>query len=145
MDLTQLVSIVSDLLAPHLGALLAGGASRGAQAAYEEAEAIWELLVGREHPSVPSLKTAAQALTEDADDEAAQALFAKRLLKRVSDDRELVQRLTDALGGDAGVQSVVAQRGAHVARIKQFLVGPGEQTVHVTDAATAEDITQRKR
>jgi hypothetical protein len=152
MDIVHLAASVTTTLAPYLSKLLASavavgqwGVGEGKAHAAGIARELWSVI--KPHlVSAPKLESSARVVADDADDEDARALFAKRLAEQLAENAQLLQQIEAVFARhEEALQQVTADSGALVRRVQQTMEGGGKQIVRASDGAAVEDVLMSKR
>jgi len=154
-DIGQTAAAVVTTLAPFTPFLIevgkAGGEAlaeviieKGGEAAWKKAQVLWGRLRARfgDDPEVTSAATMVAAKPED---EARQTMLAEVLGARLHENPALAQELSDLLGGQEGVQQVLANRSSWVEDVTQRMKGSGKQIVQASDDSVIKDVRQIKQ
>jgi len=154
VDIGQITAAAVAALAPFLPYLIdagkfSGGAlaemvvQEGGEAAWKKAQTLWGKLKTHlgDDPEVTSAATMVVARPED---ETRQTMLAKVLGDRLQASPELAQEILSLLGGQEGVQKVLADRSSWVEDVSQRMKGTGTQTVEAKDHSVIRGVRQIK-
>jgi len=114
----------------------------GGDAAWKTAQTLWSKITGKykDDAEVHSLATLVSTKPED---ESYQMLLAKALGTRLEQDPNFTREIFNLLGGQKGIQKVLADKGSFVANVAQHMKGAaGEQTTSATDHSTIYGVNQ---
>jgi hypothetical protein len=114
----------------------------GGEAAWNKAKTVWEKLTGH-YGKDPEVKSLATLVSTNPADESYQALLAKALGKRLEQSPDFAQEILNALGGQRGIQEVLADKSAFVKDVKQRMATPGgRQTIRGGENSTIINVDQ---
>ncbi|CCD95766.1 conserved hypothetical protein [Bradyrhizobium sp. ORS 375] len=154
IDAAALTSIVVSTITPLLPYLskaveIAGKgvveaiSKAGGEAAWKRAQGVWTQLTDASGTD-PKLKGAVELLAADPADEDSLDMFRKTLGLRLANDPALRDTLVAALGGERGVQEMIARGGSRISGSAQQLQGDGRQAIQAFDNSVVENSTQVK-
>lgn len=152
IDIAHLAAATAATLAPFMPYLVdvgkAGGqklaeviAEKGGELAWTRAQRIWDKITTR-WSNDPVLTSAATMVAVEPNDESVQMLLTKQLVSRLETESGLAKEIFDLLGGNTGVQEVVADNQSWIENVVQELQGRGTQSVHITGGSKGIGIRQ---
>jgi hypothetical protein len=123
-DIGQIAAATVAALAPFLPYLIDAGrfsgealaemiVQKGGEAAWKKAQVLWGRVTAR-FGDDPEVQSAATMVAAKPEDETRQTLLAKVLSARLAGNPELAQEILALLGGEKGVQQVIADRSSWV-------------------------------
>ena len=74
-----------------------------------------------------------------------QEMFAEILAARLQQDPDLAKELIDLMGGQEGIQQVIADRNSTIKDVSQDMKGSGKQTVQADNKSRIEGVKQVKQ
>jgi len=116
----------------------------GGEAVWEKAQTIWSKFTGR-YGDDEEVNTAAKMVALKPTDENRQESLAEVLGERLKENPELAQEIFNLMGGQKGIQEVLAGENAFVQKIKQRMANSGgRQTVSGGKNSTIIDVDQQQ-
>lgn len=156
VDAGQVAATTVTALAPFTPFLIevgkAGGqrfadilAEKGGEAAWEEAQALWEKVKGH-FGKDPEVTGALTLVASKPDDENRQTMLAEVLSVRLKEHPEIAEEIFNLLGNRQTVQQVLAERESSVEDVDQEITGlSGSQTVSARDKSVIKGVKQNIR
>ena len=140
----EIATATATALAPYLPKLLKGAevvgekfaegiASKAGELTIGKVTEIWSKLKSR-FVKQPALENAASLVASQPDDKTYQTVFAKTLATYLQQDPDFSKELAGLLGGEKGVQQVLADKGSLIEDVTQEMEGSGSQSVSATDS-----------
>ena len=154
MDIGLIASAVGATLAPFTPFLLnisiEGGkklaevmAEKGGEAAWNKAQSSWHKIKDRAGDD-PKVQGAALMVSAGPEDVSAQAILVRALDACLRKYPDLAQELADLLGGEPGIQQVLANQDSWVQDVAQQMRGGGEQTIQAENGSRIIGVRQIK-
>jgi hypothetical protein len=114
VNYVQTAAAVVSILAPFTPYLIEGakGAAKGfggelGKGAFEKAKVVWNK-IKTHHGDDPKIKGAVLVLSADPEDETSKHVLTKAIAERLKEDGKFAQELLDVMGGQEGIQLVLA-------------------------------------
>jgi hypothetical protein len=152
IDVVTVASGVVTVISPFLPYLMSLGNStqkkleevvtkEGGEFVWKQAKTLWEKIKGRfqDDPEVTGAATLTAAAPQN---ETYQQVLVQVLAKKLESSSDLAEELLKLMGGEAGVQRVIAGNEAWIANIKQKMAGSGMQEVKGGDKSVLLGIEQ---
>lgn len=139
--IVELATAATVFLTPYL---VEGGkaiAAKAGEAAVEKASQLWKRLIASAGQPEELNRTIGRASAAPADP-GARAELAKALAGVLRQNPDLASELAELLGGEDGVQRIVATHHGLVANVSQELGSAGEQIIEARDEATVRNARQ---
>jgi hypothetical protein len=145
-EIVTIGTAAASVLAPFAPYLVEAGkkfSAKVGEKAWEQAEMLWKKIQGSGEN--PKIKGAAYMVSADPTNEETLKLLAKALAEKFEEDPQLAQEVKAMLGGEPGLQEVLASGGSWVEEIQQEMTGPGTQRVEASDNSTIRGVVQKKQ
>ncbi|WP_437623823.1 hypothetical protein [Sorangium sp. So ce1151] len=147
-DYASLAQAVVTLLAPHLAALMTkvtgSIAEKTADAAWNKAGSIWDKVKGLFGHGT-EVQGAATLVQNQPNEPQYREILSKVLAKRLESEPALAGELAAILGGQEGVNRILAEGGSTIRNVEQDNRGSGTNTVEARNQSVIEGILQRHR
>ncbi len=130
----QISMAVTTILAPFAPYLVEGGkkfAGKAGEAAWIQAQKIWTFISSRDRDGA-KLTPAARLLSIDGNSAAYRSAFAEALRSKLHSDPTLARELCEILGGDHGIQELIATEGGSIENATQQMEKAGRQSQKAT-------------
>jgi len=118
-------------------------AAKGGEAAWQKAQSLWGKIKAR-FGNDAEVQSAATMVATKPEDETRQQMLAEVLAGRLKEQPTLAEELLEALGGQKGVQQVLADKSSWVEDITQRMKGSGEQIVKASNDSVIKGVRQIK-
>jgi len=116
-------------------------AEKGGESAWNKAGEIWKKIKDRSKDD-PEVEMAAKMIAFDPENEDRQAELVSVLTKRLQKDKELLEQLSELLGGQDRVQEMIADQDSLMLKVSQKMKGVGTQTMKATGRSKIIGATQ---
>lgn len=126
------------------GKFAEGMATKGGELAGGQISEIWDK-IKKHFGEHPELEHAAGLVAAGPADPTYQTVFAKALATYLGKNPQLSEDLLKLLGGEQGVQKVIADRSSTVEDVTQEIEGSGTQSVEATDNSTVRGVRQIRK
>lgn len=154
MDVISLAGGAVSIIGPFLPYLTSLGksvkkkleeviAEQGGNAVWNQAQSLWKKITGR-FKDDPEINGAAAALSNDPNNQMFQQMMVQILTKKLESDQGFAEELLKLMGGEAGVQKVVAGNEAWIENIRQTMKSSGTQEVKGGDKSVIRGVEQEQ-
>ena len=155
MDFQLIATAVTTILAPFTPFLLEAGKNAkkklaeklgetSGEVTWQKAQELWKKITSR-FGNDQKIKGAALMISAEPENENSQKILADILAIRLKEDPHLADELMGLLGGQSGVQRIVANRKSLIRNVAQQMTGRGEQSVEADNNSRIEGIRQIKK
>lgn len=118
-------------------------AEQGGNVVWNQAQAIWKKIKDRFKDDT-EIEGAAAAMSADPSNQMFQQMMVQVLTKKLEADPGFAEELLKLMGGEAGVQRVIAGNEAWIESIRQIMAGTGTQEVRGGDKAVIKNVGQKQ-